>query len=570
MSRKNFLILVLVFIFTATIKGFCIAQSTKIAVSPFSIQAPPDLNYLQKGVQNLLVSRLSVPGAVEAFPLKKAIEPPLSSEALSAETAGKIQKSVNANYLLTGSITAIGQSISIDSWLYNLSSTNPPQKFSIQGSSLNDVMGQINQLAKNISSSMGIASTEVASLRRDSQSQEQSKVMDVLSPALTEGQSISYLNPNFIEITPEESFQNIGVWRSQPISEGIVGMDVGDIDGDRQNEIVTVSYKKLTVYKRHEAGLRTIASFEAPQMHRFIWCSLIDLNGDKKEEIVVTALKFMNLTVGGYESNMSKVEKETSTPSAMVFSMEGNSLRPIVKNIPYFLNTLQLPEGDKILIGQKQAPEKGFDKAIYDMRLRGQNLEPVQKLSLPSKCNVFNFVQADLNNDGIIEHAIILPDNRLIVTKGDGPPLWKSRHRFGATTNYVIGKAQDLRYNQQEYYYIPTPILVTDLNKDGIKELVTNRSPDYSRFLPAGFKYYESGQVVSLSWDQMGMIENWTTREMPGMVTSVRIADTNGDGKLELVTSVVMGKELLEIWKTESVILSYDLNLERRTRTSQK
>jgi hypothetical protein len=68
----------------------------------------------------------------------------------------------------------------------------------------------------------------------------------------------------------------------------------------------------------------------------------------------------------------------------------------------------------------------------------------------------------------------------------------------------------------------------------------------------------------------MGLIENWTTRELSGMVTSVRIADTNGDGVQELLVSVVLGKELLQIWKTESVIFAYDLNVEKKARDKSK
>ncbi len=43
---------------------------------------------------------------------------------------------------------------------------------------------------------------------------------------------------------------------------GIVGMDVGDVDGDGQDEIVAVQAKKLIVYKKEKDGLRAVGTFE--------------------------------------------------------------------------------------------------------------------------------------------------------------------------------------------------------------------------------------------------------------------------------------------------------------------
>lgn len=549
----------------------------RIAIAPFFIQAPQDLNYLQKAIQNLLMSRLNVPGKIDTISVGAIPGLLTPGASLQPEEAKKIAGTLGATHLIVGSITAIGESVSIDTWLYSLASGGTPKKFSTQGVTLSQVIPQVTQMANEITSSFGISQppsptpsgvqrTQRAtpSQQPDQQQTGQSQVLEVLASPLLEEQKISYLNPNFIELTPEESFQNLGVWRSQTIAEGIVGMDVGDVDGDGVPEIVTVSYKKLGVYKRVGTAMKLIASYEAGKLERFVWCSLIDLNGDRREEIVVTAMYQQNAPMGGYTEKISYGASSSDMPSSFVLSFQGASLQVVSKNISFFLNTFITSLGDKILIGQRQATERGFAPTIYEMRLNGSKLEPVQELQLPSKCNVFNCAAVDIDGDGSPEYAIILPDNRMIITKPNGSVMWKSRHRFGATTNYILGKAEDIRYNQQDYYYIPTPILVTDLNKDGKKEIVVNRSPEYSRLLPAGFKYYEAGQVVSLSWDQIGLVENWATRELSGMVTSIRIADTNSDGVPELVVSVIMGKELLQIWKTESLILAYDLNVGRK------
>ncbi|SFM97194.1 FG-GAP repeat domain-containing protein [Thermodesulforhabdus norvegica] len=548
------------------------AQSAKsVAVSRFVMQAPEDMSYLQRGVQNLLVSRLTLPGKTVALPLDEVVKLPVTPGLELDETSrSELKSRLGTDYLLVGSITGIGKSVSIDGWLYNLTAGGPPQKYTAQGLSLDDVIPQINLMASNITSAIsGLATAgqnNAAIAQAAAESQKPASPLDVLINPLLEGQNISYLNPNFIEITPEEVLQNLGVWRSQTLREGILGMDVGDLNGDGRQEIVTASYERVSVFVRQGAGLKTIATHEASKMQRFIWCSLKDVDGDGAAEIIVSAMKKKNLTVGGMYDSMAQALSEFSTPSSLILKWDGGNLVELEKDIPYFLNVLDL-EGERILLGQKANPHGGFDDKIYEMQWQNDRLNPSRTIDVPTKyCNVFNFTMVDVDSNGSKEYVVILPDNRLAIVGSNGQLMWKSRHRFGATTNYILGKVSDARYNAIDYYYIPTPIIVTDLNGDGIKEIVANRSPDYSRFLPAGFKYYESGQVVSLSWDQVGLIENWATRELGGMVTSIRLADTDSNGVPELLVSVVLGKDLVAIWKTETVMFAYDLNLKKAKR----
>ncbi len=563
-----------VFIFFLVALSFFITMSTsafsivKIAVSPFSIQAPPDLNYLKKGLRNLFVSRLSVPGKIQAVALDKAVSLPVPlGESINQEQGLALNNITRADYLLVGNITAIGQMVNIDSWLYNLDTGKEPKKFSAQATDLNNVVQQVNQMATSIVISLGVKDGQEKAIAENvnpqaasTNNQAKPSALDVLVNPLLQQQNISYLNPNFIEITPEDILKNMGVWRSQTIPDGLVGMDIGDVDGDGKTEIVTVSYKKLSIFQRQGAGLRLLGSYQARRMDRFIWCCLIDLDGDDREEIVVTNMRLKNVTQGGFENSMDRADTEFSEPSSMIFRWTNHKIQLVKKNLPYFLNVIML-EGNKLLIGQKQAPNRGFGKEIYEMTYKNGNLEPMRVLNAPKYCNVFNFAIADVDSNGSNEYIVILPNNKLAIFDSNGTKMWKSRHRFGATTNYVIGKIDDARFNVRDYYYLPTPILVTDLNDDGTVELVVNRSPEYSRFLPSGFKYYESGQIVSLSWDQIGLIENWATREISGMVTSIRIGDTDNNDIPELIVSVILSKDLLKLWKSKSVIFSYDLNL---------
>ena len=125
----------------------------------------------------------------------------------------------------------------------------------------------------------------------------------------------------------------------------------------------------------------------------------------------------------------------------------------------------------------------------------------------------------------------------------------------------VEAKVVDSRYAQIDYISINSPILITDLNKDGIPEIIVNDNLGQGRFMPEGFKYYDKSQITSLSWNQLGLVENWKTMEVGGMVTAFRIGDLTKGGVPQLIGSMVLAKDLLKVWDSKSTVFSYDLNI---------
>jgi hypothetical protein len=297
---------------------------------------------------------------------------------------------------------------------------------------------------------------------------------------------------------------------------------------------------------------------------------MVDTDRDKSDEIYVTNLRQKNQPQGNTTDRVGYGRDSSRDPSALVFRYTGGALQLVADSQPYFLNSYNVKGRGKVLIGQRLSPEGDLKSDVMEMQLHGKSLAAVGPAALPAKCNVFNFARGDINNDGADETVLIDDENRLFVLSSSGNTIWKSRQRFGATSNYILGKTHDLRYNQIDYYYLPSNVVLTDLNKDNVLEVVVNRSPDYSRFMPEGFKSYESGEVVSLSWDQMGLAENWKTREISGMVTALRVGDFNHDGTPELVVALISAKDFMKLWESQSTIFTYDLNISTKTAQVKK
>jgi TolB-like protein len=543
----------------------------KVAIIPFSIHAPNDLHYLQDGIRDMLASRLAWQGKVQVIDKSTTEQAAKNLKGdLTIAQAETIGKSLGANYVLFGSVTAVGQAISIDAKMAPIDQHAQPLALVTQ-TNMDGVIPQINQFAQQINQKVFARPGETAEASVDAESASTRNPELLVPDNMIKGDRISYLNSNFIEVNPEDSLRNPGFWRSQTFAEGIVGMDIGDVDGDGRTEIVTVSNKRVMVQKKEGNALRAIATLNATNMEQLIWVALADTDRDGKDEIYVTKLMRRNDPKGNNSDRISYGRDVIWEPASSGLQMVGGKLQVMFDNDPYMLNAVVFPRRGKLLLGQKagnQSPssitvtqQKTLDPTVYEMQLKGGKLATLGQANIPKRCNVFNFAVADVNNDNNDEFIYVDQDNKFSVVTASGSLLWRGRQRFAATTNGFAGQVTDLSFNQVEYFFIPSPILVTDLNNDKIPEVVVNRNPDYSTLLPSGLKYYGSGEIVSFSWDQLGMVENWKTRELGGMITSIRVGDVDGNGTPELIACMVMAKDFLKLWESKSTLFSYKLNV---------
>jgi TolB-like protein len=548
----------------------------KVAVLPFVMHAPSNLAYLQDGIRDMLSSRIAWEGKVRVIDRN---ETDLALRGIkgdvSADDALRIGKSLKADHVLFGSITAIGQSVSIDAKMVPVAGAGQPVALATQTRTMDDVIPQINNFAQEINHKIFNRPSEGV---QQAQSSEADSLVnrnpELLIPGLvTSSDRISFINPNFIEVTPEASLRQPGIWRSQTFQGAITGMDTGDLDGDGRDELVFTTFDKVMVYSKEANALKPIASFAGSKVDRFLRVAVVDTGANRHAKIFVTNLVKRNTTKPGVSGSVHADPGYQDRVSSFALELVNGKLQKASGSVPFFLNGIELPGRGKVLIGQeKGAPSEGpFKGGIYEMQLRGDQIVPSVPLSLPSRCDVFNFARADINGDNIEEIILVDPSSQLLILTPGGEVLWRGDTVFAATTNAFEGKVEDRRYNHVDMYSIPSPILITDLNNDKIPEIIVTRSLDKStKFLPDSMKSIDKTEIVSLSWDSMGLIENWKTREISGMVTSIRTADLNKDGTKELTASLVLATDFLKLWDSKSNIFSYDLNISANKTASKQ
>ena len=86
----------------------------KVVILPFTINTPANLNYLQSGVRDMLSSRLSWQGKVHVVDKSETDKAAKGAKEISQGEAMRIGGRLKADYVLYGSITSTGQSVSID------------------------------------------------------------------------------------------------------------------------------------------------------------------------------------------------------------------------------------------------------------------------------------------------------------------------------------------------------------------------------------------------------------------------------------------------------------------------
>ncbi len=341
-------------------------------------------------------------------------------------------------------------------------------------------------------------------------------------------------------------------WKSQKLKHALVSIAVGDLLGDQANVLVAVSNKDLLVYRYSQGKLRQLAEIPAGKKDRFIW----------------------------FVTNQKKLSGTQIKHSSFVLEWDGNQFATLARDVDYYLRAVRIPGEPVRLLGQKSADDGTLLPEIYKLVWKNSTLIAESRLSTPESADIFNAAMGDIIGQGQTETIMITKNGYLFLMDINGHSIWKSYDYFGSTENYLELPlaAKDIPQPMDDikgdgYRFAPTeiddpnvkmrqlasPILLRDLNRDGKLEIIiTHNLPTLAQL--GGSSHYTKGEILSLSWGAYGMLENWKTDEIEGVITSLQIGDINGDGMEELIVSTIQSGGISSLWRTnKTVIQSYPL-----------
>jgi len=532
---KGFMRIILAFAITAAFlaagSGFGADPTTprKVAVLPFQINAAQDLSYLREGILDMLASRLAWEGKVQVIE-KHLVKEALAGRqgSLNEAAARQVGKALGADYVLFGSLTVFGDSVSMDAQMVDLSGDKAPVTLFAQTKGMNEVIPRINDFAQDVNSTIfGRAPTVTAAQEQPKFSQAHPEKLVVPGTIPGPGQSqvrTSELNPGFI--VPSTVAQSSGFWQSQNVSLPVLSMAVADVNGDGIQEVILIGPRELQIYQQAGNSLQLLKSHKGERDDHFLWVSAADLNHDKVPEIYVSC----------------RIREELM--SSFILEWNGSDWVKTAERIRWHIRVARLPDKGDVLLGQASQKDEPFSGSISILTRDGSDYRPLEGVSLPGGTNIYNFAVGPITEQGSRDVAFVDSTGRFKITKSDGELLWLADDRFAASFDYMPGPERDpsLRggTGAREKVFLNAPILLADLNNDGRPEVIANKNVAgvFARDI-LNLNFFGKSELYSFSWNGITMVEDWHTPAFQGMTTAYQVADLNNDGQQELVVVLV-------------------------------
>jgi hypothetical protein len=352
-----------------------------------------------------------------------------------------------------------------------------------------------------------------------------------------------------------------GFTKTQNFDYFIQAMDIGDVDGDGQFDVVMADERKVYAYNLVKNRLAEIAAVEMPARSKIHAISVADLDGNGRAEIYISAA-------------------DDYKPYSWAYQWNGSSLDIVLDNIPWYIRVLNIPGEGPVLLGQRGGQSSLLLAGIYRLMKSGTTVQPEQRLVMPDYVNLFEFVLADVNQDGAHEVVAINRADRLYVVRPDGSVLWVSEDYYGGTSRY-IGEDYDLvgrvgididsgdssdaigMEGSGKRIYIPSRLIVMDVNGDGKDDVIVNRNLSYASRHVENYKRFKSSEIHAMSWNGIALAQIWQTKKIDGYIPDfqfLRLPDQQNRAK------IFVGLVLSTGWTSsftggESTMLMYEVDL---------
>jgi TolB-like protein len=482
----------------------------KVAILPFLIHSEENLDYLREGIYDILSSRITSEGRIDVID-RSIVEQALFEERpmrLDEAVATKIGMRVGADYIVLGSVTKIGSYISLDARLISITGEKSPLGVYTQQKGIDDVMLKIGDFAQDIGNK-------------------------ILGHRVLEGQPAEPKHPYLVQPRRDIGSIRSGGLRfkkSQTFDFEIKGLDIGDVYGDKKNELVVIDDHHLYIFKYDGNKMALKNQIDAGYEYNFLTLDVADINRDGYAEIIVTAV----------------VEDEIRS---FILEFEEGKFRKIIEKAGWYFRVLEDPKEGPILMGQRTGSVSSytmFSGPIYRFVWKNNSFEKGPEMPFPKGTIVFGLARGEIRSKGTLDLILMEDSGRLRIVAPDGKSLSTGGERYGGTNNTLNNTGNMLfqELNQRTYgkewrVYIPERILIKDLEGDGLNEVIVHKNISSTTNLFDKLRRFEKGEVYGLVWDEGALETYWKTKEINGYISDFQIKDVDNDGGEELVVAVI-------------------------------
>ena len=257
-----------------------------ITVLPFTLNSADNIDYVKQGIWDMLITRTAVANKIEVTS-KSIVQDELKKANLkdiSLADVYKIGSSLKSDYVVWGSITKIGNSISIDGKLIDIVSSRSDIGIFAQTQSLDDVIPKINDFSQRIvqhitgGEKKPVLAQPVVPAAPSASAAAPSRESQIIAGMRTgkKGTLTSIINAELIN--SPDPFNRRGFWMSQKFPTEFKGMDVGDVNGDGLNEVVLIDKNTILICQKLEKELRVLKRINGKAYHNYMSVDVADIN----------------------------------------------------------------------------------------------------------------------------------------------------------------------------------------------------------------------------------------------------------------------------------------------------
>ena len=565
---KNIIKLTICLLLLFTVSGSLEAKGEKtVAVLPFAVHSAESIDYVGQGIWDMLSSRIAVTDKIEVISKDSILQAMKGKEGkdLSIQDIYGLGKKMNADFIVYGSITKFGNSISIDGKLVDIAANKSTVSLFTQSPGMDEVIVKINDFARNIDNQIlgtvppsfaapqASAPAPAAAQQQTPQDSRESEIIGGMKKS-KKGTYTAVINPDFI--TSARPLDRKGFWMSQKFSTEFRGMDIGDVTGDGKNKVVIIDTHSVMIYEKKGNDFVLLQKIPGKSSQNFLAVDVADINRNGVKEIIVTSMT----------RNMV---------DSFVLEYRDGKFIQIAEKLPWYMRVIDTAAGP-ILLGQNRGMDKPFSKPIHEIIWEEGKYKEGKKMKIPVGLSVYGLTIDNLGtggNDKIIalddyDYLSIYEQTDKSLTNlkslvGRVPEhLYRSDDNYGGSNTAIVN--DDLSADDENRVtFINSRILTLDTGKDGKKEIIIVKNLSSVGRVLKNVKVFTSSEIYDLEWDGLGLVENWKTRKISGYVADYQLKDIDNDGQKQIVLALVLsvGGSVSD----RSVIVSYKMGTQEKT-----
>ncbi len=511
------------------------AEEKKIGISSYEIISPDNQAYLQKVVRTTILNNFKEKESYTTLDLSS------SAKDSKEKNFSQILKKEKLDALVTGSLLKVGSRFEINSEIYFSNWSEAAMTFSDSAESIDALLPVLK------------SHVEKLSLQINKMINRKISITPRAKPEVPVDSSVKQTSPSLsTDVTVKRGRKREPVeirdyqWISEQLPYEGRGMVYSDLDQDGQKELVLIGLQRVYVYHfAQNKKLQLIATYQGDSQDHFIRAYAIDLNEDKKPELVI--------------SNIRKTQA-----SSMVLEFSQKNFNPIVTRSPWIVKVLPW-QGKEILLGETFTGREVNYHNIQKLQLSGDKLVEAGEFEIPHEIGIYGLMQFPFDQEHPNGLAYLSPSGSLKLYEINDSKFKKkasSSESYGGTTNFLrLERRNILNEVEDDFTYInldPAPWL----DENGRGSVIVAKNDTFLRNMIGTRPISKSSYFVKLKWEEIGLREAWVTRKIEGAILDYQIVQFPGETASKLLAvfwlrdpgfSGTMGK-------FNSVVAIYDLD----------